>query len=271
MSYWLIHSHRQSSTCIVLIKMWKTNAKDSVIKLRISWKILKMMFLHFLQCVTTLLISIIKKERKISEKVQCFTDLTTGERSIMTFRHGIWHHMHVVNPRPNCDKWKKLFHNLFRLPHFSYLYLLSKCESSIFDQWGSSKVNGHNKKEGFPIEWFVLAALHYLGRAWALDDLQEAEIINAEKIQLLIHTFIEHRSTVLHDSHVVAPKFSADLAECSKELNLSGISGCAGSTGSNLWRNIVLHLPCAATSSWSQNDPWCQKLQFNSRSQTSHS
>ena len=79
------------------------------------------------------------------------------------------------------------------------------------------------------IELLVLDALRYLGSALEVDDFQGAAIINVKTIRLIIHALVEHGSTVLCNSCVVSHKYSVDLAECGKELNLTGIPGHTGS------------------------------------------
>ena len=149
----------------------------------------------------------------------------------MTYRHSVWHQNYIQNPQPNSLTWNTLFHNHFRLPYSSYLELLRECKSSsLFNQWGTDKVNGYNKKPSSSIELLLLAALRYLGRGWTFDDLQEATIINYETIRLFIHKFIEFGSTVLYKQYVISPSTSEQLAECGSQFSLAGMPGCIGST-----------------------------------------
>jgi len=80
-----------------------------------------------------------------------------------------------------------------------------------------------------PIELLTLATLHYLGRGWTFDDLEEATFINCETIRQFFHRFIDYGSTVLYNMHVIFPTTTEEAAEHMHEYMLAGLNGCFGS------------------------------------------
>ena len=103
-------------------------------------------------------------------------------------------------------------------------------DSEIMAQWGSYKVHRYNKKPGTPIELLVLADLQYIGRAWTIDDLEEATVINCETLRLSIHKCIEFGSTTLYDKYGIVPMTFEQLSDCAQDFMISVVVYFIGST-----------------------------------------
>jgi len=84
-------------------------------------------------------------------------------------------------------------------------------------------------QEPSPIELLTLAALHYFGRGWTFDDLQEATFIYCETMRQFFHCFIDYGSTILYNTHVVFPATTKEVAEHMHKYMLAGLNGCCGS------------------------------------------
>ena len=78
--------------------------------------------------------------------------------------------------------WLTKFRRRFRVPYRSFVSLLSMARAneanSFFSRWTVPKVKCTQVPS--PIELLILGTLHYLGRGWTFDDLEEATGIGEE-------------------------------------------------------------------------------------------
>ena len=180
-----------------------------------------------------------RKRGKYVKNTLYFTDPTTGQRCVMTYKHTQWWQNYVINAQPDKLWWRKLFANRFRIPYDNYLELVQMClDSPLLSQWSPLAYGMRkNKKQGAPIQLLVLCALRYLGRGWFLDDLAETVVISVETIRLFINKFIEFGATTLYDKYVVQPMTTSELEDCNNEFKIAGLPGCIGSTDAT---NVVV-------------------------------
>jgi len=52
-----------------------------------------------------------------------------------------------------------------------------------------------------------LGSLHYLGRGWTFDDVEENTAISKEVQRTFFHRFVKFGSTVLYEKYVLTPVF----------------------------------------------------------------
>ena len=160
-----------------------------------------------------------------------YTYPITFERAAYYFRNTPWYYNYITNPYPDQEKWSRLFRLRFRMPYDAFLDLVDQCKkSSHFHKWTKCKLHKYNKQQATPIALLVRCALHYLGRAWMLDYLVEAIVVNNEKNRLFIHNFIEFGSSTLYKKYVVSPSKLEKLNNCEAEYSMAGFPGCIGST-----------------------------------------
>ena len=118
---------------------------------------------------------IIRRGKYKKRSFQFFTDPDTGVRRIMSPKHTVWYQCYIENPKPECDRWQKLFRYRFRMPYQSFLDLVGECEASpLMSQWSPLPEYRYNKRKGVSLELLVLSALRWLGRGWTMDDLHES-------------------------------------------------------------------------------------------------
>ena len=70
------------------------------------------------------------------KRVYYWTNLDTGKRSVMTWKHTFWYNNYVINTQQHDSRWANKFCKRFRLPYSSFLDLVNLCsESKMFSQW----------------------------------------------------------------------------------------------------------------------------------------
>ena len=87
----------------------------------------------------------------------------------------LWYLFYISNP-PNTERLLKLFRRRFRLPYDTFITLSNDISTNpIFDRWNRCDAVGvkpSNRK------LLLLGVLRYIGRAWTLDDIAEANGIS---------------------------------------------------------------------------------------------
>ena len=83
---------------------------------------------------------------------------------------------------------------------------------------------------GVPLELLVLGSLHYLGRGWTFDDLDEATGISEESHRVFFHRFISCGRKFLFPKWVKAPQTASEIEDSMSEYAAAGYPGCIGST-----------------------------------------
>ena len=97
-----------------------------------------------------------------------------GEWEKLTPRKTFWC-MYYLNSFPADDAYfEKKFRSRFRIPYDSFIELLSDIKiHPLFKRWHHKRVDTSVK-----LGLLLLGSLHYLGRGWTLDDLEEATSIS---------------------------------------------------------------------------------------------
>ena len=127
--------------------------------------------------------------------------------------------MHIANPFLT-DRMRNLFRLRFRIPYESFLSLSEEIiQHPLFEQWTHNDAVGCRPSN---IKLLLLGSLWYLGRAWTLDDVYEANGISINTNRDFLLTFIEYGSTVLYKKYVIDPSQNIDLDEREKQTWNSG-------------------------------------------------
>ena len=101
-------------------------------------------------------------------------------------------------PRILCLKNKS--RQRFCLPYESFLELDQELNNYIIlKQWVSTDCTGI---QSACFELLLLRRLHYIGRAFTLDDIEEAAAISREVNRVFLQSFLLYGSTVLYDKYV---------------------------------------------------------------------
>ena len=99
----------------------------------------------------------------------------------------VWFKLYMEEPNLSMYA-QQLVCNRFRLNHQSFLELLTDIHNSdLFTRWTN------NDKCGSPpsnLAVILLGELCYLGRAWTLDDTEEANVISREVIRVFFNKFL---------------------------------------------------------------------------------
>ena len=171
------------------------------------------------------------KRGKYRKRIYYFTDPSTGNRSIMTYKHSVWWQTYILHPQPDYPRWAKVFRSRFRMPYESFIDLFEQCQcSEYFEQWSGTVVHKYNKKKPTSLKLLILCVLRYLGRGWTIDDLEEVTVINPETIRIFIHRFIEFGSDTLYNKYVKTPATLDEIIDCASEYAMAGLPGSIGST-----------------------------------------
>jgi len=156
-----------------------------------------------------------------------------GSISFNDLEQSFWWLHYIVFPRNDQvaredPKFQKEFHLQFCIPYGKFEELITQMkQSGHFQRWMNR--DAANRKPS-PIELLTLATLHYLGRGWMFDDLEEATFINCKTICQFFHHFIDYGSTILYNMHVVFPTTTKEASKHMHEYMLAGLNGCFGST-----------------------------------------
>ena len=141
-----------------------------------------------------------------------------------------WYMIYVMHPRIDCTRFLQEFRRRFRVPHQYFLDLSNELEGcAAFKRWHK----GARDRCGVtatPISLLLLTALRYIGRAWTIDDLNEATGVSQEVIRNFIHIFLEYGATVLYRRYVITPSCSKEAKTHMGEYRLAGFPGAVGSS-----------------------------------------
>ena len=97
----------------------------------------------------------------------------------------------------------KQFRLRFRIPYDEFLSLSdSIILHPIFERWTNCDAVGSSPSN---IKLLVLGCLRYIGRAWTLDDIYEANGISIDTNRIFLKFFIEYGSTMLYQKWVLEP------------------------------------------------------------------
>ena len=95
-----------------------------------------------------------------------------------------WYTMYVMNPPLHRPNFLQKFRRRFRLPYNMFLELVKITKEATdddgnfyFQRWMTVNAAGIPSS---PIELMILGSLHYLGRGWTFDDIEESTGISQE-------------------------------------------------------------------------------------------
>ena len=138
----------------------------------------------------------------------------------------LWY-AYYVNTPPRNKRLANQFRMRFRLPYESFVSLSKELtEHELFDQWCCKDAVGDESSD---LNLLLLGALRYIGRAWTLDDLEEANGISREVNRVFINTFVEYGSTVLYKKWVIDSTINTKISHLEKLFKEAGFNGCIGS------------------------------------------
>ena len=127
--------------------------------------------------VITWILPSIKKQKKIRsvKKYKTMVRDRDGLLRELLPTDTLWYLFYISNP-PNTERLLKLFRRRFRLPYDTFITLSNDISTNpIFDRWNRCDAVGvkpSNRK------LLLLGVLRYIGRAWTLDDIAEANGIS---------------------------------------------------------------------------------------------
>ena len=107
----------------------------------------------------------------------------------------LWYLLYVAQAPAN-ERLHRLFRTRFRMPYDSFISLSHELTSrSSFTRWTRCDAVG---KQPSHMKLLLLGCMRYIGRAWTLDDVSEANGISIYTNRDFILSFIEYGSTVLY-------------------------------------------------------------------------
>ena len=80
------------------------------------------------------------------------------------------------------------------------------------------------------VGFLLLGCLRYIGRAWTLDDICEANGISISTNRLFLLSFIEYGSSVLYKKWVIDSTINRNVNEQESIFRMAGFNGCIGSS-----------------------------------------
>ena len=167
----------------------------------------------------------------------------------------LWYLLYIAHP-PMNDRILKLFRLRFRLPYQSFIDLSKLItEHAKFSQWTRSDAVGRSSHD---IKLLLLGALRYMGRAWTLDDISEANGISVDTNRVFLLSFIEYGSTVLYQKWVINHSSFNSVHEQEYIFGQAGFNGCIGSSDAT-------HIPMLKCPQWAHNNHKGFKLSVPAR------
>ena len=100
--------------------------------------------------------------------------------------------------------------------------------------------------------------MQYIGRAWTLDALCEANGISINVNWDFLLCFIEYGSTILYKKWVLDPNLNTDIREQESVFKMAGFDGCIGLSDGT-------HIPMLKCSQWASNSHKGFKLNVPAR------
>ena len=117
----------------------------------------------------------------------------------------LWYLLYVNQP-PLNERLLRLFRTRFRMPYESFISLSEEIMvHSCFVRWTRCDAVGQSPSN---IKLLILGCMRYIGRAWTLDDLCEANGISINVNWDFLLCFIEYGSTILYKKWVFDPNLN---------------------------------------------------------------
>ena len=202
---------------------------------------------------------LLKKKRKynhldfIQNKKQKKLRSTKKYKSMVRDRDGVlrellptdtlWYLLYISIP-PNTPRMLKLFRRRFRLPYDTFLTLSNEISTNpMFARWNRCDAVGVKPSDR---KLLLLGVLRYIGRAWTLDDVAEANGISLFVNRDFLLCFLEYGSTVLYKKWVLDPASNINISERESIFRQAGFDGCIGSSDAT-------HVAMLSCPYWAQN------------------
>ena len=136
------------------------------------------------------------RERSV-KRHKVFVRDTDGHLREVTPEDTLWYQLYVAQP-PKSERMLKLFRLRFRMPYSSFVKLSDEISNHpIFERWTRTDASGCNPSN---IKLLLLGTMRYIGRAWTLDDIYEANGISIDVNNDFLKFFISYGSTVLYNN-----------------------------------------------------------------------
>ena len=199
------------------------------------------------------------KKRKLCKIETNVTKKRKAQRSVK--RHGIfvrddddslreirptdtlWYMLYVVQAPANA-RLHRLFRTRFRMPYDNFISLSHEVKAhSSFRRWTRCDAVGEKPSN---VKLLLLGCMQYIGRAWTLDDVSEANGISVNTNRDFILCFIEYGSTVLYKRWVLDTNLNTDVKVQESVFKLAGFDGCIGSSDGT-------HIPMLKCAQWASN------------------
>ena len=160
----------------------------------------------------------------------------------LTPKDTLWYLLYVHTP-PRNDRLRRQFRLRFRMPYDTFVSMCGDLTNhEMFDIYNKYDAVGDKASD---IRLLLLGVLRYIGRAWTLDDVEEANGISRETNRRFLSLFLEYGSTILYRKWVIDPSLNKKISDQEKLFRLAGFNGCIGSSDAT----HVGMLSCAA---WAQ-------------------
>ena len=106
----------------------------------------------------------------------------------------MWYLLYIKEPS-RSEKVSRLFRQRFRLPYAKFLMLRDDISNQpSFQVYRNKDCVGEGSTD---LSMLLLGALHYLGRSWTFDDVEESTAISRETNRQFFFKFIKYGSTNL--------------------------------------------------------------------------
>ena len=150
----------------------------------------------------------------------------------------MWYHHYITCPQVNDTRFLRKFRLRFRLPYQSFLDFVDvSMEGTWFPRWMGSNCAGANASL---LELLILGLLHYLGRGYTFDELEECTAISEEVHRVFFHQFIKIGSTILYEKYVITPTTKEEIAQHLPEFEISDFPGATASSDAT----PIIHEKC---------------------------
>ena len=104
----------------------------------------------------------------------------------------------------------------------------------------------------------LLGSLHYIGRSWTFDDVEDNAAISEEVHCVFFHKFIDYYSTTLFNKYGIAPTNAKEARTCMMAYVIAGMPGCVSSTDvTHIAMGCCPHQICHIHKGYKLNFPSC--------------
>ena len=131
----------------------------------------------------------------------------------------------------------------FRMPYDSFISLSNEIRHhAIFNRWLCHDGAGEPPSN---MKLLLLGVLRYIGRAWTLDDVEEANGISREVNRIFLNSFLQYGSTILYKKWVIDACVNTPIIEMERLFRMAGFNGCIGSSDAT-------HIGMLSCAAWAQ-------------------